>query len=115
MSSRNVHIDRAHRRITQQIILERLALDGDSCDGTLRPEKSAHHPTPGLCRIYPLVVNDQDRSAVLCLFIAFRHRWPTQTRIFVRDLRPDNPRKAGAIPALKSRAPYPKLPYARAA
>jgi len=42
MPSRNVDIDGAQRRVTKHITLQGLALDGDSADGTLRPEKPAH-------------------------------------------------------------------------
>src|SRR5580704_9438518 len=42
MPCRNVHIDDAHRRITQHIALEGLALDRDSADGTDRPGELAH-------------------------------------------------------------------------
>jgi hypothetical protein len=46
MSGRDVHIDDAHRRITQHVTLEGLALDSDPADGTYRPEELAHVPYP---------------------------------------------------------------------
>src|SRR5580704_3473713 len=46
MRCRNVHIDDAHRRITQHIALEGLALDRDSADGTDRPGELAHASYP---------------------------------------------------------------------
>src|SRR5215831_19430229 len=48
---RDVDIDDAHRRITQHIILEGLALDGESVDRTHRPEKFAH-------ALYPIASAD---------------------------------------------------------
>src|SRR5438477_6370233 len=55
MPSRNVHVDDAHRRITEHITLEHLALDGDPADRTHRPQKLAHAsyswPEPILTRI----------------------------------------------------------------
>jgi hypothetical protein len=44
---RDVDIDDAHRRISQHIILEDLALDGETADGTYRPEELAHVLYPG--------------------------------------------------------------------
>src|SRR5438477_11779369 len=76
MPSRNVHVDDAHRRITKQITLERLALDIKSVDGTLRPENPAHAFCPLLALIYQRML---------------LHRLPkslTQIRILVRVLRP---------------------------
>src|SRR5579871_1415172 len=46
MSGWDVHIHGARRRITQHIILEGLALDCDSADGTPRSEEPAHAATP---------------------------------------------------------------------
>ena len=45
----DVYIHGAHPRIIQHIILEGLALDCDSADGTPRPEEPAHALTPGFC------------------------------------------------------------------
>ena len=49
MPSRDVNIDDAHRRITQHIALEGLALDRDPADGTHRPEEPAHMPYLWFC------------------------------------------------------------------
>jgi hypothetical protein len=46
MPRRDVHIDDAHRRVTQHIRLEGLALDGEPADGTHRPEELAHASYP---------------------------------------------------------------------
>ena|SRR5271170_3441328 len=48
MPSRDVHIDDAHRRISQHINLEDLALDRDAANRAHRPEELAHALYPRL-------------------------------------------------------------------
>jgi hypothetical protein len=42
----DIHIDDAHRRITQSIVLEGLALDRDTADATHRSDELTHAPYP---------------------------------------------------------------------
>src|SRR5947209_1907897 len=51
MPSRNVHVDDAHRRITEHVTLKGLALDNDPGDGTHQPKELAHASYPGLLLI----------------------------------------------------------------
>ena len=64
MPSRDVHIDDAHRRITQHITLEGLALDSDAANRTHRPEEFAHASYPWLLLISPADITTSDPSSL---------------------------------------------------
>jgi hypothetical protein len=60
MSSRDLHVDDAHRRIPQHIALEGLAPDRDPADGTDRPRELAHASHPWLLLISSGEIITQD-------------------------------------------------------
>ena len=60
-----------HRRITQHITLQGLALDRDPADGTDRPEEFAHAPDPWLL----LILSAEMTTAIhQCLRSSEAHR-----------------------------------------